>query len=200
MTDYLIEGVYWWLQASLIYLLNCGIFWRQRVDSANLQWTWTLCIQLTFLMDSNYTCVFTRARHIFLDWEDEIQGGKIYCIFAENTFISPRHKGSYGEQVNKRTMRSRTRSIGTRGGLVCISQYISLWLYRIASLVYSLLAQLFCNLNTEAVKKGIWNPGIVIILTLWCLVRAPGCGFKFWKGISSKARSSCTAVRKYSEK
>ena len=127
-------------------------------------------------------------------------GGKNLLYFCRKHFYFPQTQGILWRTSDKITMRSRTRSIGMRGGLVCISQYISLWLYRIASLVYSLLAQLFCNLNTEAVKKGIWNPGIVIILTLWCLVRAPGCGFKFWKGIPSKARSSCTAIRKYSEK
>ena len=91
-------------------------------------------------------------------------------------------------------------SFGMGAGFVSISQCILLWLYWIASLVYSLLAQLFCNLNTEALKKGIGNQGIVIILTSWCLVRVPGCGFKFWKRSPSKARSSCTAIRKYSEK
>lgn len=128
-------------------------------------------------------------------------GGKNLLYFCRKHLYFPQIQGILwrtSEQNNSE--KQDTLHWHGGGGLVCISQCISLWLYWIASLVYSLLAQLFCNLNTEALKKGIWNQGIVIILTLWCLVRAPGCGFKFWKGIPSKARSSCTAIRKYSEK
>lgn len=32
----LIEGTCWWLQAGLIHLLNRGVPWRQKMDSANL--------------------------------------------------------------------------------------------------------------------------------------------------------------------
>lgn len=141
--------------------------------------------RLTFLMDSNYTCLFTEP-DIFLVWKIRKLGGKICCIFCRKHFYY-RHKGSYGEQVNKITVRSRT-SFHWHGGQISLySVYITV---AVLDCFFSLLflAQLFWNLNTEALKKGIWNQGIVIILSLWCLVRAQSCGSKDFEGIPSKAK------------
>lgn len=73
LSTVLIEGICWWLQTGTIHLLHCGVPQSQRVDSANLQWIWTLKYLAYISKRIPIINAYKPGPAIFLDWSNTLQ-------------------------------------------------------------------------------------------------------------------------------